>query len=146
MVNISSEYKSPKNNALDFVRENEDLIKIIDDVTREASLELNKNLKMAHPQDTGESRRGWMSPTKLAPMVWLVRNNVGYTRYITYGIKKNSKYEGAPEGITISPGKYFGEGKSEGSRTPNVIDEIFNKVCDKLDKKLEVYLEALFKE
>jgi len=109
--------------------------KSIDNAVKDSSLEININMKMANPVDTGTSRRGWLAPTKLASMLWVVRNVVGYTQAIKYGVKKPSKYISAPKGVTINKGKPFAE----------VTEESFAKVIESLNRRINLIVGDLWK-
>lgn len=99
----------------------------IDTAVKETSLILNREAKEANPKDIGHSRRAWKAPVRLAQMVWLIRNDVEYTEYIKYGVKKKSDYVSEPEGVTISGGKPF----------MKVIEEMMEMQKEKFEEKVK---------
>ena len=129
VINIVAEFDC-KDALKKIIDANPAIEKSLDNAVKDSCLEVNTNMKMANPVDTGTSRRGWLAPTKLDSMFWVVRNVVGYTKFIKYGVKKSSKYVSAPKGVTISKGKPFAE----------VMEESFAKVTESLNRRINLII------
>jgi len=114
---------------------NKDLLKGLSIALKESSLEFNKGIKLANPQDTGHSRRAWGSPIQISASTYVVKNDVEYTPLIKYGRRKKSRWVATPQGVTINPGKSF----------KKVADEYFEVVAIKLSKRIERLLTEFWR-
>lgn len=128
-----------------FKSSEQELVNTIDSSIKNSCLELNREAKLANPAKTGTSRRGWLAPTRIAPMIWYVRNIVGYTKFIRYGKKKPSKFVSPPKDITINAGDIF-VGKDESQLKDSVIGKTIKRITESLEKRINLTIKGLLNE
>jgi hypothetical protein len=79
----------------------------------EVAADVLADIRIGWPVDSGDSRRAWIGPRKIAPLTYQLSNPYPYARVIEYGGypgvgPKTSRYGGSslPGGIAINPGIY----------------------------------------